>query len=43
MENNLELIEIEKTNALLIVIAEPILQTDGKTYLTSFAKYYNFD
>jgi len=38
-----KLIENEKTNALLIVIAEPILQTDGKTYLTSFAKYYNLD
>ncbi len=37
-----KLIENEKTNALLIVIAEPVLQTDGKTYLTSFAKYYNF-
>ena len=36
-----KLIENEKTNALLIVIAEPVLQTDGKTYLTSFAKYYN--
>ena len=36
-----KLIENEKTNALLLVIAEPVLQTDGKTYLTSFAKYYN--
>ena len=38
-----KLIKNEKTNALLIVIAEPILQTDGKTYLTSFAKYYNLN
>ncbi len=37
------LIKREKTNALLIVTAEPILQTDGKTFLTSFAKYYNLN
>ena len=38
-----KLIKNEKTNALLIVIAEPILQTDGNTYLTFFAKYYNLN
>ena len=37
-----KLIKNEKTNALLIVIAEPILQTDGKTFLSTYAKYYNF-
>ena len=37
-----KLIKNEKTNALLIVIAEPILQSDGKTFLSTYAKYYNF-
>ena len=38
-----KLIKNDKTNALLIVTAEPILQTDGKTYLTFFAKYYDIN
>ena len=28
---------------MLIVIAEPILQTDGKTFLLTYAKYYNYN
>ena len=38
-----KIIKNEKTNALLVVIAEPILQADGKTYLTTYAKHYNLD
>ena len=38
-----KLIKNEKTNALLIVIAEPILKNDGKTYLSTYAKFYNND
>ena len=38
-----KIIKNEKTNALLVVIAEPILKTNGKTYLTSYAKHYNLD
>ena len=38
-----KLIKNEKTNSLLLVIAEPILRTNGKTYLNTYAKYYNFN
>ena len=38
-----KLIKNEKTNSLLLVIAEPILQTNGKTYLNTYAKYYNLN
>ena len=38
-----KIIKNEKTNALLVVIAEPILKTNGKTYLTTYAKHYNLD
>ena len=37
------LIKNEKTNSLLLVFAEPILKTDGKTYLLTYAKFYNKD
>ena len=37
------MIKNEKTNSLLLVIAEPILQTNGKTYLNTYAKYYNLN
>ena len=40
-KNIYKLINNEKTNALLIVIAEPILMTNGKTYLSTYAKYFN--
>ena len=35
------LIKNEKTNALIIVVAEPILMTNGKTYLNTYGKLYN--
>ena len=38
-----KIIKNEKTNALLVVIAEPILKTNGRTYLTTYAKHYNLD
>ncbi len=38
-----KLIQNENTNALLIVIAEPVLRNDGKTYLSTYAKIYNSD
>lgn len=37
------LIKNEKTNSLLLVFAEPVLKTDGKTYLLTYAKFYNKD
>ena len=36
-----KLINNEKTNALILVVAEPILMTDGKTYLSTYSKFYN--
>ncbi len=36
-----KLIINEKTNALIIVVAEPILMRDGKTYLSTYGKLYN--
>ncbi len=36
-----KLIANENTNALIIVVAEPILLRNGKTYLSTFAKFYN--
>ena len=36
-----KLINNEKTNALIIVVAEPIMIKSGKTYLSTYAKYYN--
>ena len=36
-----KLINNEKTNALILVVAEPILMRDGKTYLSTYAKLYN--
>ncbi len=38
-----KLIKNEKTNALLMVIAEPVLKNDGKTYLSTYAKSFNKD
>ncbi len=38
-----KLIENEKTSSLLLVIAEPILRTNGKIYLNTYAKYYNLN
>ncbi|MFL2818981.1 MAG: hypothetical protein ACJ0BR_04935 [Candidatus Puniceispirillales bacterium] len=38
-----KIIKNEKTNALLVVIAEPILRANGKTYLTTYAKHYKLD
>ncbi len=35
------LIKNEKTNALLLVVAEPILLTNGNIYLSTYAKYYD--
>ena len=35
------LIKNEKTNALIIVVAEPILMRNGKTYLNTYGKLYN--
>ncbi len=36
-----KLIDYENTNALILVVAEPILMRNGKTYLSTFAKFYN--
>lgn len=36
-----QLIENEKSNALLIIIAEPILMNNGKAYLSTYAKFFN--
>ena len=36
-----KLINNENTNALILVVAEPILMRDGKTYLSTHAKFYN--
>ena len=36
-----DLIKNEKTNSLLLVYGEPVLKTDGKTYLLTYAKFYN--
>ena len=36
-----KLIKNENTNALILVVAEPILMTSGKTYLSTYVKYYN--
>ena len=31
----------ENTNALILVVAEPILMTNGKTFLSTYVKFYN--
>ena len=36
-----KLINLEKSEELLVVIAEPILKNDGKTFLSTYAKIYN--
>ena len=36
-----KLINNENTNALILVVAEPILTRDGKTYLSTYGKFYN--
>ncbi len=36
-----KLINNEKTNALILVVAEPILKRDGQTYLSIYCKLYN--
>ncbi len=36
-----KLINNEKTNALILVVAEPILMRNGKTYLSTYGKFYN--
>ena len=36
-----KLINNENTNALIIVVAEPKMIKSGKTYLSTYAKYYN--
>ena len=36
-----KLINNENTNALILVVAEPILMRDGKTYLYTYGKFYN--
>ena len=36
-----KLIKREKSDALLLVIAEPILRNDGKTFLSTYAKIFN--
>ena len=36
-----KLIKMEKSDSLLLVIAEPILRSDGKTFLSTYAKIYN--
>jgi hypothetical protein len=44
-ENNInlirKLINIEKSDSLLLVVAEPMLKNDGKTFLSTYAKIYN--
>ena len=36
-----KLINNENTNALILVVAEPILMRDGKTYLSTYGKFYD--
>ena len=36
-----KLINNENTNALILVVAEPILMRNGKTYLSTYVKFYN--
>ena len=36
-----KLINLEKSEELLVVIAEPVLKNDGKTFLSTYAKIYN--
>ena len=36
-----KLINLENSEELLVVIAEPILRNDGKTFLSTYAKIYN--
>tara|TARA_B100000242_G_C42966264_1_gene448268 strand:+ start:279 stop:1037 length:759 start_codon:yes stop_codon:yes gene_type:complete len=36
-----KLINNENTNALILVVAEPILMTSGKTFLSTYVKLYN--
>ncbi len=36
-----KLINNENTNALILVVAEPILMTTGKTFLSTYVKLYN--
>ncbi len=36
-----KLLNNENTNALILVVAEPILMRDGKTYLSTYGKFYN--
>jgi hypothetical protein len=38
-----KLINVQKSNTLLLVIAEPVLRNDGKTFLKTYAKIYNSD
>ena len=38
-----KLINLEKSEELLVVIAEPVLRNDGKTFLSTYAKLYNKD
>jgi len=36
-----KLIKLERSEELLVVIAEPVLRNDGKTFLSTYAKIYN--
>ncbi len=36
-----KLLNNENTNALILVVAEPILMRDGKTYLSTYGKFYS--
>ena len=36
-----KLINLENSEELLVVIAEPVLKNDGKTFLSTYAKIYN--
>ena len=36
-----KIIKLENSEELLVVIAEPILRNDGKTFLSTYAKIYN--
>jgi hypothetical protein len=36
-----KLINLENSEELLVVIAEPVLRNDGKTFLSTYAKIYN--
>ena len=42
-DNIKKLINNENTNALIIAVAEPKMIKNGKTYLSTYAKYYNND